>query len=845
MAQRAATPINFAFEFVRRLFARRGMGTTARVIGPSVSHGTLGPDRARRPAVGPGLAAIGGLVGLAGVSPGLAQAAHRSSLPVSAHYRVNGHAVTVTGSIGRKAPSGVLPRSRWQVVLEQQVKGTHTHTPHHAQWVVRARGRLPTGDPRRASSYRLHWTAGGPNRKVTLRVRVVAGGHTIATSHPRNVRLHVAARPLGAPPTPTPTPTTTTPTTTTPTPTTTTPTTTPPPATSITVDTAHPGSAINPAVFGSDYLAPFGGMGSFDAVSGAFWPSFTTQLTSGLGVGSLRFPGGITGQSYQWMRAIGPESQRSDNPVGPSGGPSPSTVGPDEFGSLLDLTGAAGVVDLDFATGTAAEAADLAHYMTDPQGSSTLAQERDANGHPAPYDVPYWEVGNEELTPDYWRSGTTVSAGTPPADANACPTVATCEYIYGGTTAFTDQRVVLAADRRSSAAVSTGGADQSFQVAYPPVVSGSATVMVGGTAWTSVSSLSTAGSSAENYTLDPSTGTITFGDDVHGAIPASGAVVTASYQSGPHDGFAQFYTAMKQANPAIQVCSSDTTQNFIDAMGTTQPYDCLQDHPYVGSGNISPSLPIDQYESQVMTVPDIENAAVQTLQTEVDEGAGHPVPLVLSEYGQLIDSTPDPLSAPYFLNSLDEALLNASQLADWINLGIPVADRQLLDAELPAPSAVTAGLPGAAPFATSGAITTPGPQTVVQPTGEYLGLMTPLAGGSLLPATVSGEPTLSGPSGTTSGDLAVVSAATPDGVRLVVINRSPTDDVPSAVQFAGVTGSATATVSTLDGPSPLSDNSGQAPDTVSTTASAAAVSDGAVTITFPAHSISLVTLPGS
>ena len=49
-------------------------------------------------------------------------------------------------------------------------------------------------------------------------------------------------------------------------------------------------------------------MGSFDADSGAFWPSFTTQLTSEVGAGSLRFPGGITAQSYQWMRAIGPQS---------------------------------------------------------------------------------------------------------------------------------------------------------------------------------------------------------------------------------------------------------------------------------------------------------------------------------------------------------------------------------------------------------------------------------------------------------------------------------------------------------------------------------------------------------
>jgi alpha-N-arabinofuranosidase len=613
------------------------------------------------------------------------------------------------------------------------------------------------------------------------------------------------------------------------------------PATSVTVDTAHPGAVVSPAVFGSDFLAPFGGMGSFDATSNAFWPSFTAQLSSAVGAGSLRFPGGITGQSYQWMRAIGPQGQRSDNPVGPSGGPSPSTVGPDEFGSLLDLTGAVGVFDVDFANGSATEAADLVRYMTDAQGTSTWAQQRAANGHPAPYDVPYWEVGNEEQTADYWRSGTPVSVGTPPAGANACPNVATCEYVYGGTTAFTGQRVVLAADRRSSAAASTGAAGQSFQVAYPPV-SGSATVDVDGTPWHLVSSFSGATSTDQDYTLDTSTGTITFGDGVHGAIPTSGAVVTASYQSGPHDGFTQFYSAMKQVDPSIQVCSSDTTQDFLEAMGTTEPYDCLQDHPYVGSGNISPWLPIDQYESQVMTVPDVEDAAVQTLQAQADQAAGHHVPLVLTEYGQLIDSTPDPLDAPYFLDSLDEALVNASQLADWIQLGIPVADRQLLDAELPAASAVTTGLPGAAPFATTGAITTPGPQSVVQPTGEYLALMEPLAGGSLLDATVSGNPLLT-TAGPSSGDLAVVSAATAAGVQLVVINRSPSADVSSAVAFAGVTGSATATVTTLDGPSPLSDNSSGAPDTVSTSTSPATVTGGAMTVTFPAHSISLVTVP--
>jgi alpha-L-arabinofuranosidase len=630
----------------------------------------------------------------------------------------------------------------------------------------------------------------------------------------------------------------TTPTVTTPTPTTPTAP-APAPPTTIGVDAADRGPAISAGDFGSDVLAPFDGMGSFDAAAGTFWPSFTAQLTSQVGAGSLRFPGGITAQSYDWTRAIGPQAHRGANPVGPAGRPSPSTVGPDEFGHLLDLTGAEGVVDVDFANGTAAEAADFVHYMTDTQG--TWAQQRAADGHPAAYDVPYWEVGNEEQTPQFWRAGSIVSVGSV-AGVN-CPADPTGLYICGGTTRFAGQSVVGAGDgdRSPGSAISDGTAGQRFRVAYPPV-SGTPTVSVAGVGgtWTEVGSLSGQPAGAQVFTLDAATGTITFGDGTHGAIPPAGARVTATYESGPHDGFAQFYAAMKNADPAISVCATDTGTAFIDDAGSAQPYDCLQDHPYVGAGDISPTLPIDAYESQVMTVPDIEAAAVTALQTEVDAAAGRYVPLVLSEYGQLISSTPDPLEAPDFLNSLDEALVNASQLADWITLGIPVADRQLLAAELPDPGAVTAGLPGAAPFATSGAITTPGPDTVVQPTGEYLALMRPLAGGLRLDATVTGDPSLDG----TTGDLAVVSAATGAGVQLVVINRSPDADVPCTVAIAGAATGPTATLTTLDGPSPLSDNTAQAPDTVSTATANVSVVGGSATITFPAHSISLVTLPG-
>jgi alpha-L-arabinofuranosidase len=618
----------------------------------------------------------------------------------------------------------------------------------------------------------------------------------------------------------------------------------PVPAASLVVDTTQPGATISRAAFGSDFLAPFGGMGSYDASAGTFWPSFTNQLHGTVFAGSLRFPGGITGESYQWERAIGPQSGRADNPVGPSNGPSPSTVGPDEFGQLLDRTGASGVMTVNFGTGNAQEAGDLVQYMTGAPGSSQWADRRVADGHRAPYDVPFWEVGNEEYSTDYWRTGAPVSVGGPD-NGNGCPTVATCEYIYGGTSSFTGQRVVQPADRTPAAAVSSGAPGQSVQVAYPPVQPGSATIQVGGQTWTEVASLQSAGPGDDDYTLDPTTGTIDFGDGTRGAIPAAGQTITAGYVSGPHDGFLAFYRAMKQADPAIHVCSTDTSDNFITAMGSTLPYDCLQEHPYVSTSDASPSLPIDQYETAVMAAPTTEATAVQSLQQQVAQATGHSVPLVLSEYGQLINATPDPLQAPYYLNSLDEALVNASQLANWIRLGIPVADRQLLTAELPGASVVTNGLPGAAPFAVTGAITTPGPQTVAQPTGEYLQLMSPLAGGRQLPVATAGDPQLTTTAGgTTVGDLDAVAAAGVGGVAVVAINRSPATDVAARVSLRGWHGSGRATLATLDGPSALSDNTSAAPATVSTTRSTAPVRDGALTLTLPAHSVTLISLAG-
>jgi alpha-N-arabinofuranosidase len=618
------------------------------------------------------------------------------------------------------------------------------------------------------------------------------------------------------------------------------PTTIPAPST-IVVKADHPVGKISPAVFGSTLLAPAAGMGAFDLSTGTFWRSFWNDLTDRVYVGSLRFPGGITAESYQWQRAIGPEAGRQDNPIAPANGPTDSTVGPDEFGQVLDHTGAAGVMTVNFATGSPEQAAALVQYMTGAPGSSAWADQRVADGHPAPYHVPWWEVGNEEEVSPYWALGPPVHVGGPPG---ACQDAVTCLYIYGGTTEISQRPVVTTDDRRIAADLSVGQPGESVEVAYPPVVPGTLMVRIRRQPWTEVPSLATAGPLDHDYTFDPATGVITFGDGLHGAVPARGARITAGYESGPHAGFLSFYAAMKQANPHIHVCASETSLRFIEAMGSRLPYDCLQVHPYILPRSLSSTEPLSIYERQVMGEPYLESQAVQQRQTQTTIAAGRHVPLVLSEYGQLVSSTPDRTVVPYYLSSLDEALLNASQLADWIRLGIPVADRQLLNAELPPATLTTSSLRHLAPWSAGGAMVDAGTRTVVEPAGQMLELMKPLAGERRLGIAVADDPRLTVAGGHPIGDLSVVAGAGGGDVVIVAINRDPDASVPVQISVSGLHGSGPATMTRLDGPSALSFNEIGEPASVVIRTSRVRVLHGAIPLTLPPHSISRLTIAG-
>jgi len=80
---------------------------------------------------------------------------------------------------------------------------------------------------------------------------------------------------------------------------------------------------------------------------------------------------------------------------------------------------------------------------------------------------------------------------------------------------------------------SNGNPDQTFTVAYPPVVQNDPqnplTVKVNGVIWTYVFSLSIYGNTDEVYEFNYTTGTVTFGDNINGKIPTVGSTIEISY----------------------------------------------------------------------------------------------------------------------------------------------------------------------------------------------------------------------------------------------------------------------------------------------------------------------------
>lgn len=122
-------------------------------------------------------------------------------------------------------------------------------------------------------------------------------------------------------------------------------------------------------------------------------------------VPNLRWPGGCFADEYHWRDGIGPREQRPKT-VNTHWGmvTEDNSFGTHEFLELCGLIGAEPYLAGNVGSGTPQEMANWIEYLNF-NGQSTLADLRRANGHPAPYNVSFWGVGNEN-----WGCGGNMTA---------------------------------------------------------------------------------------------------------------------------------------------------------------------------------------------------------------------------------------------------------------------------------------------------------------------------------------------------------------------------------------------------------------------------------------------------
>ncbi|WP_435014780.1 alpha-N-arabinofuranosidase [Xanthomonas arboricola] len=114
-----------------------------------------------------------------------------------------------------------------------------------------------------------------------------------------------------------------------------------------------------------------------------------------IAVPNIRWPGGCFADEYHWRDGVGAPAKRPVSVNTHWGGVEESNrFGTHEFMEFTELLGTQAYIAGNVGNAAPDEIAQWAEYMTAPTRSS-LANERRANGRDAPWQVPYFGVGNE------------------------------------------------------------------------------------------------------------------------------------------------------------------------------------------------------------------------------------------------------------------------------------------------------------------------------------------------------------------------------------------------------------------------------------------------------------------
>ena len=129
------------------------------------------------------------------------------------------------------------------------------------------------------------------------------------------------------------------------------------------------------------------------------------QALQKIHVPNLRWPGGCFADAYHWRDGVGPTAQRprglniwwgdvvEDN-----------SFGTHEFLELCRLLGTEPYLAANVGSGTVQEMAGWMEYLN-ASADTPLTRQRAQNGHPAPYGVTLWGIGNES-----WGCGGNMTA---------------------------------------------------------------------------------------------------------------------------------------------------------------------------------------------------------------------------------------------------------------------------------------------------------------------------------------------------------------------------------------------------------------------------------------------------
>jgi alpha-N-arabinofuranosidase len=124
------------------------------------------------------------------------------------------------------------------------------------------------------------------------------------------------------------------------------------------------------------------------------WRSDVVALLKELNSPIYRWPGGNFVSGYNWRVGIGERDKRPPRKNPAWKGVEHNDVGIHEFMELMEIIGAEPYIALNTGRGTEEEAATEVEYCNGST-DTPMGKLRAQNGHPEPYSVKWWAVGNE------------------------------------------------------------------------------------------------------------------------------------------------------------------------------------------------------------------------------------------------------------------------------------------------------------------------------------------------------------------------------------------------------------------------------------------------------------------